>query len=90
MIAGGLREEVQRGFILHRFGGYLGGGGVGVIVHSLIFGLGHLDQGYDAAIATASLGVFWGVVYLRRRSIIAPITSHAGYNLSQVLAATLR
>lgn len=90
MIAGGLREEVQRGFILHRFGGYLGGGGVGVIVHSLIFGLGHLDQGYDAAIATASLGVFWGVVYLRRRSIIAPITSHAGYNLSQVLVATLR
>lgn len=90
MIAGGLREEVQRGFILHRFKGYLGGGGIGVVVHSLIFGLGHLDQGYDAAIATATLGAFWGVVYLRRRSIIAPITSHAGYNLSQVLVATLR
>ena len=90
MIAGGLREEVQRGFILHRFKGYLGGGAVGIVVHSLIFGLGHLDQGYDAAIATATLGAFWGVVYLRRRSIIAPITSHAGYNLSQVLVATLR
>jgi membrane protease YdiL (CAAX protease family) len=90
MIAGGLREEVQRGFILHRFKGYLGGGGIGVLVHSLIFGLGHIDQGYDAAIATATLGAFWGFVYLRRQSIIAPITSHAGYNLSQVLVATLR
>lgn len=90
MIAGGLREEVQRGFILHRFRGYLGGGRFGVVAHSLIFGLGHIDQGYDAAIATATLGAFWGVVYLRRRSIIAPITSHAGYNLSQVLVATLR
>lgn len=90
MIAGGLREEVQRGFILHRFRGYLGGGGVGVFVHSLIFGLGHIDQGYDAAIATATLGAFWGLVYLRRRSIVAPITSHAGYNLSQVLVAALR
>jgi membrane protease YdiL (CAAX protease family) len=90
MIAGGLREEVQRGFILHRFEQYLGGGAVGVVVHSLIFGLGHLDQGYDAAIATATLGAFWGVVYLRRRSIIAPVASHAGYNLTQVLAAALR
>jgi membrane protease YdiL (CAAX protease family) len=90
MVAGGLREEVQRGFILHRFRGYLGGGRVGVIVHSAMFGLGHIDQGYDAAIATATLGALWGVVYLWRRSIIAPITSHAGYNLSQVLVATLR
>ena len=90
MIAGGLREEVQRGFILHRFKGFLGGGGIGVVVHSLIFGLGHIDQGYDAAIATATLGAFWGVVYLRRQSIIAPITSHAGYNLSQVMVAALR
>ena len=27
MIAGGVREEVQRGFIVHRFGQYLGGAG---------------------------------------------------------------
>ena len=28
MVAGGVREEIQRGFILHRFGQYLGGGDV--------------------------------------------------------------
>lgn len=85
MIAGGVREEVQRGFIVHRFGQYLGGGAYGVFLYSLFFGLGHYEQGYDAALATAVLGAIWGLVYLRRGSIIAPVISHAGFNLAQVV-----
>lgn len=85
MISGGLREEVQRGFIIHRFGQYLGGGPFGVIFYSTLFGLGHFEQGYDAMLATGTLGMFWGFVYLRRRSIIAPVVSHAGFNLAQVV-----
>jgi membrane protease YdiL (CAAX protease family) len=84
MIAGGVREEVQRGFIIHRFDRFLGGGAVGVAVFSVLFGLGHLEQGYDAAIATGLLGAFWGVIYLTRRSIVAPMVSHAGFNLAQL------
>lgn len=84
-IAGGVREEIQRGFILHRFRGYLGGGGVGVIVYSVLFGLGHVDQGWDASIAVATLGAIWGTIYLTRRSIIAPMVSHAGFNLAQLI-----
>ena len=60
MIAGGVREEVQRGFIVHRFDQYLGGAGMGVAVYSVAFGLGHVEQGCDAAIATGLLGVIWG------------------------------
>ena len=85
MIAGGVREEVQRGFILHRFGQYLGGGLYGVLLWSALFGLGHFEQGYDAIIATGILGAFWGFIYLRRRSVIAPLVSHAGFNLAQIL-----
>ena len=85
MIAGGVREEVQRGFIVHRFEGFLGGGLVGVLLYSLIFGLGHFEQGWDASVITAFLGLLWGLVYLRRRSIIAPMVSHAGFNLAQVV-----
>jgi membrane protease YdiL (CAAX protease family) len=84
MIAGGLREEVQRGFVLHRFEQYLGGGAAGLVVFSTIFGLGHVEQGYDVAIATAILGAFWGAIYLARRSILAPMVGHAGFNLAQV------
>ena len=87
VVAGGVREEVQRAFLLHRFDVWLGGGGFGVIVTSTAFGAGHLIQGADAAIATGLLGAFWGVVYLRRRSAVAPIVSHAGFDLLQILAA---
>lgn len=85
MIAGGVREEVQRGFILHRFGRYLGGAGWGVVIYSVLFGMGHFEQGYDAMIATGILGVLWGLLFLARRSIVAPMVSHAGFNLAQLL-----
>jgi len=85
MIAGGVREEIQRGFVLRRFEQYLGGGAVGLLLFSILFGLGHVDQGYDVALATAILGAFWGAIFLRRRSIAAPMVSHAGFNLLQVV-----
>jgi membrane protease YdiL (CAAX protease family) len=85
MIAGGVREEVQRGFIVHRFDQYLGGAAFGVAAYSVAFGLGHVEQGWDAALATGVLGALWGSIYLVRRSIIAPMVSHAGFNLLQLI-----
>jgi membrane protease YdiL (CAAX protease family) len=85
MIAGGVREEVQRGFILHRFARYLGGIGWGIPIYSVVFGLGHYEQGIDAMIATALLGVIWGLLYLVRRSIVAAVVSHAGFDLAQLV-----
>jgi membrane protease YdiL (CAAX protease family) len=87
VVAGGVREEIQRAFLLHRFDVWLGGGGFGVVATSAAFGAGHLIQGVDAAIATGVLGAFWGVVYLRRRSAVGPIVSHSGFDLLQILAA---
>jgi membrane protease YdiL (CAAX protease family) len=85
MFAGGVREEAQRAFIIRRFDQYLGGGLVGILIYSGVFGLGHIDQGYAAVIATGVLGAAWGLLYWKRRSIIAPVISHAGFNLAQLL-----
>lgn len=85
LIAGGIREEVQRAFMLHRFDVWLGGARTGLIVTSIAFGAGHLIQGADAALATGLLGAFWGAVYLRRRSAVAPMVSHAGFDLLQIV-----
>jgi membrane protease YdiL (CAAX protease family) len=85
LVAGGVREEVQRAFMLHRFEVWLGGAITGVIVTSVAFGAGHFIQGADAALATGLLGAFWGSVYLRRRSAIAPMISHAGFDLLQIM-----
>ena len=85
MVAGGVREEVQRGFIAHRCDQYLGGALGGVAVYSVFFGAGHADQGYDAMIAIGLLGFLWGLLYISRRSIVAPLVSHAMFNLAQLL-----
>lgn len=85
ILAGGLREELQRAFMLRRFEQYLGGAVVGVWVISIAFGLGHLMQGWDAVVTTGTLGAFWAWMYLRRRSSIAPIVSHAGFNSLEIL-----
>lgn len=84
VVAGGVREELQRAFLLYRFEHWLGGRAVGVLIASAVFGAGHLQQGTDAAIAVGILGAFWAVVYLRRRSVVAPVVSHSGFNLLQL------
>jgi membrane protease YdiL (CAAX protease family) len=85
ILAGGVREELQRAFLLHRFEQHLGGRVVGVLVLSAGFGLAHISQGRDAVIATGALGLFWAIVYLRRRSAVAPLVSHAGFNAMEIL-----
>jgi len=86
VVAGGVREEIQRAFLLHRFDVWLGGSAVGLVVTSIAFGAGHFElQGLDAGLATGLLGAFWGLVYLRRRSAIAPMVSHAGFDLLQIV-----
>jgi membrane protease YdiL (CAAX protease family) len=85
ILAGGVREELQRAFLLQRFERYLGGATVGIIVLSLGFGLGHIVQGWDAVVATGVLGAFWAVLYVKRRSTVAPLVSHSGFNALEVL-----
>lgn len=85
IVAGGVREELQRAFLLDRFQRGLGPAWVGVIVLSAAFGLGHLLQGRDAAVATGAMGAFWALVYLRRRSSVAPVVSHAAFNSLEIL-----
>jgi len=88
VVGGGLREEVQRAFILHRFDQHLGGGWVGLAISSVAFGLGHVIQGRDVAVTTAVLGAFWGFVYLRRRSVAATVVSHSGFNAAEIFRYT--
>jgi membrane protease YdiL (CAAX protease family) len=85
VLAGGVREELQRAFILHRFEQRLGGLRLGLVLYTATFGLLHLMQGVDAAIVVAMLGLTWGLMYIRRRSAVAGIVSHAGFDAVQVL-----
>ena len=85
ILAGGVREELQRAFLQDRFERHFGPPAAGVIVLSTLFGLGHVLQGWDAVIATAVLGAVWASVYVARRSIVVPLVGHACFNSLEIV-----
>ncbi len=85
VLAGGIREEVQRAFILHRFEQKLGGVYWGLGIFSIAFGALHINQGIDAAIAVGSLGLLWGLLYIKRRSAVMAMVNHATFDVAQIL-----
>jgi membrane protease YdiL (CAAX protease family) len=89
ILAGGVREELQRAFILHRFEQRLGGAIVGLAVFSVTFGALHVNQGVDVATAVGVLGLIWGILYLKRRSAVMAMVNHGSFNAAQVLQVVL-
>ena len=90
IVAGGVREELQRAFLLHRFRGDLGQPWLGLFITSLAFGLGHTLQGFDAAVVTGTLGAIWGAMYLTRGSALAAMVSHSLFNSAQLVILLMR
>jgi len=84
VLGGGIKEELIRAFVLHRFDQGLGGIRLGLALFSVMFGLLHFDQGWDVALAIGMLGLFWGVIYMKRRSAWMNMVSHAGFNAANV------
>jgi len=90
IVAGGVREELQRAFLLHRFRADFARPWLGVFITSLAFGMGHTLQGLDAAIITGALGATWGVMYLTRGSALASMVSHSLFNSGELWRVFLR
>jgi len=82
---GGFKEEIQRAFVLVRFGSHLGGMRVGLILWSSFFAYGHMMQGVDNAVGAGVLGLIFGLLYIWRRSLVAPIVAHAVYDIATLL-----
>ena len=85
IFAGGIKEELQRAFVLGRFRTYLGGAKLGLVLWSLAFGLGHYAQGVQAIVSATLFGFLFGSIYLIRRNLIAPMVAHALYDISALL-----
>jgi membrane protease YdiL (CAAX protease family) len=80
LVAGGIKEELQRAFILTRFRLYLGGAGLGLVLWSISFGAGHYVQGVQGIVTAGLYGLIFGIVYLQSKSLIAPIIAHSAYD----------
>jgi membrane protease YdiL (CAAX protease family) len=86
LIAGGIKEELQRAFILTRFRQHLGGAGLGLALWSIGFGAGHYVQGMQGVVIATIYGLIFGIIYLLSRSLIAPIIAHGAYDTIALLA----
>jgi membrane protease YdiL (CAAX protease family) len=53
----------------------------------VLFGVLHVYQGVDLAIAIGLQGLVWGVLYIMRGSVVMSLVSHAGFNAAQVVLA---
>lgn len=82
---GGFKEEIQRAFVLVRFEKYLGGILPGLVIWSAFFGFGHQAQGVDSAAGAGVLGFLFGALYVWRRNLVAPMVSHALYDMLTLL-----
>jgi membrane protease YdiL (CAAX protease family) len=85
VFVGGIKEELQRAFILIRFRAGLGGARVGLIIWSFGFGIGHYTQGVQATVTAGLFGFIFGVIYLARRNLLAPMLAHTLYDVSVLL-----
>jgi len=85
LIAGGIKEELQRAFILIRFRDHLGGARLGLVLWSIAFGAGHYVQGFQGMVVAGFFGLVFGVVYLFRGNLIAPVVSHGLYDAAALL-----
>lgn len=85
VVAGGLREEVQRAFIIRRAAAYFWSPWVGLLLWSVVFGLAHAPQGPAAIVVTAVLGLEFGIFYLWRGALPAPVAVHALFNVAVLM-----
>lgn len=79
-------ETVFRGYLLLRLEEWSGSKTVAVLASSVIFTLGHHYEGPAGMIIVGVMGVILALVYLWRRSLVAPVVLHL---LQNVLAFLL-
>lgn len=79
-------ETIFRGYLLKRFHEFTGSKMSALFFSTAIFALGHGYQGFAGVSIVSVLGLFYGLVYFWRGSLIAPITMHFLQNSLGLLA----
>jgi CAAX protease family protein len=69
-------ETIFRGYLILRFEGIGVKPVVSVVLSALIFGMGHGYEGSAGVVSIFAIGFIFAIVYLWRRSLVAPITMH--------------
>ncbi|MBD3239748.1 MAG: CPBP family intramembrane metalloprotease [Chitinivibrionales bacterium] len=82
-------ETLFRGYLILRFTQIANNRWTALIVSSAIFALGHGYAGNAAIVTTGAIGFALGLVYLWRRSLVAPTVIHFLQNLVSLVVIPL-
>jgi membrane protease YdiL (CAAX protease family) len=85
MFTGGIKEEVQRAFVIRRFEAGWGPAWVGALLFAAYFGYGHRVQGVDEAIIAGLVGLAWGLLFIARKSVVGPVVNHGLYDALELI-----
>jgi uncharacterized protein len=80
VVAATFEEIAFRGFLLPRLRILTGHWSSALVLSAVVFGLGHLYEGTLGAVQASLLGVFFGLAFLWRGRLEAPIVAHAAFN----------
>jgi membrane protease YdiL (CAAX protease family) len=69
-------ETIFRGYLILRFKSVTHSAAYAVIVSSIIFSIGHGYEGVGGVIIVGIMGTVFALIYLWRKSLIAPIVMH--------------
>ncbi len=69
-------ETIFRGYLMLRFGGIFHNPAVMVILSAVIFSMGHGYEGSAGVLTVGFMGLVFALVYLWRRSLVAPMVMH--------------
>lgn len=69
-------ETIFRGYLVLRFQAVTRSAAAAVLLSSFVFSLGHGYEGTAGVVTVGAMGLVFAVIYLWRRSLVAPIVMH--------------
>ncbi len=69
-------ETIFRGYLILRFGGITNNLASAIILSAIVFSIGHGYEGTAGVVTVAAMGAVFAIIYVWRRSLVAPIVMH--------------
>ena len=69
-------ETIFRGYLMLRLKSVTGSPVAAVVISSIIFSIGHGYEGLGGVIIVGTMGTVFAIIYLWRKSLMAPIAAH--------------
>jgi membrane protease YdiL (CAAX protease family) len=78
-------ETLFRGYLILRLESVTGSPAAAVLLSAVVFSLGHGYEGSAGVLTVGAMGALFAVVYLWRRSLVAPIVMHLLQDLLSIV-----